>query len=64
MRGIALLSAGVVAAGVLGALPTATAAPDRGERAAATKQAPPQELGAGRYVVLLREPGPRATTVA
>ena len=57
MRGIALLSAGVVAAGVLGALPTATAAPDRGERAAATKQAPPQELGAGRYVVLLREPG-------
>ncbi|MGI8901646.1 MAG: S8 family serine peptidase, partial [Nocardioides sp.] len=55
LRALVLLSAGAVVAGVLGGVPTATAARD--SDATVTKQAPARELGAGRYVVILREPG-------
>ncbi|HET7194524.1 MAG TPA: S8 family serine peptidase [Nocardioides sp.] len=55
-RALALFSAGAVVIGVLGAVPSATAAPADHDRAVA-KQLPARALGAGRYVVLLREPG-------
>jgi hypothetical protein len=54
VRAVALLSAGAVVGGVLGAVPTATAEPGS---AAAAQQTPTRQLGAGRYVVVLREPG-------
>jgi hypothetical protein len=55
-RALALFSAGAVVIGVLGAVPSATAAPADHDQAVA-KQLPARTLGAGRYVVLLREPG-------
>ena len=55
-RALALFSAGAVVIGVLGAVPAATAAPADHDQAVA-KQLPARALGAGRYVVLLREPG-------
>src|SRR5215213_494667 len=55
-RALGLFSAGAVVIGVLGAVPSATAAPANNDQAA-TKQLPSRTLGAGRYVVLLREPG-------
>jgi hypothetical protein len=55
-RALALFSAGAVVIGVLGAVPTATAAPADHDNTA-VKQLPSRTLGAGRYVVLLREPG-------
>jgi len=54
VRVLALLSVGAVVTGVLGAVPTATAQPGS---TAAAQQRPTRELGAGRYVVVMREPG-------
>ena len=58
VRAVALLSAGAVVAGLLGAVPVATAEPSSKSQAAGA-QTPVRQLGAGRYVVVLREPGAR-----
>ena len=54
-RALALISAGAVVAGVLSGVPTATAAGDD----ARPKQVKPQaaSFDAGRYIVILRDPG-------
>lgn len=54
-RALALVSVGAAAMGALSALPAATAAPTSDTQT--TKQAPARALGAGRYVVVLRDPG-------
>ena len=56
-RTLAVISAGVVAFGVLGAVPSATARPQASDGKVVTKQQPARALGAGRYVVVLRDPG-------
>ena len=56
-RTLAAISAGVVAFGVLGAVPSATARPQASDGKVVTKQQPARALGAGRYVVVLRDPG-------
>lgn len=54
-RALALLSTGAVVAGLLGTAPAASAGPSSGDTAAAASQ-PARQLGAGRYVVMLRQP--------
>jgi len=56
MRALALLSAAVVVAGSLSGA-TASAAPKDRTAPVVAKQAPARDLGAGRYVVVLRDPG-------
>ena len=55
-RTLAVISAGVVVFGALGAVPSATAGPQASDGKVVTKQQPARALGAGRYVVVLARP--------